>query len=132
MLPRKLGIVCGTDGTLKLLPGMVRIPDVAFISWDRLPDRKRPKVPIPLLAPDLAVEVLSESNTKAEINRKLREYFRAGVKSVWVVDTKKREAQVYTSARKSVHVNEDQAIDGGSVLPGFVLPLRDLFTDGTP
>jgi Putative restriction endonuclease len=42
--PRKLGIVTGADGTLKLFPGMVRIPDVAFISWDRLSDRKLPKV----------------------------------------------------------------------------------------
>ncbi len=127
--PRKLGIVTGADGTLKLFPGMVRIPDVAFISWDRLPGRKRPTVPIPLVAPDLAVEVLSESNTKPEIDRKLREYFRAGVSLVWVVDPKKRIAQVYTSARRSKRITEKQSLDGGSVLPGFVLPLRELFDD---
>jgi Uma2 family endonuclease len=126
--PRKLGVVTGEAGTLKLFPGMVRIPDVAFISWDRLPGRKRPTVPIPLVAPDLAVEVLSASNTKLEIDRKLREYFSAGVRMVWVVDPKKRIAQIYTSARRSKRITEKQSLDGGSVLPGFVLPLKELFT----
>jgi len=127
--PRKLGVVTGEAGTLKLFPGMVRIPDVAFISWDRLPDRRRPKVPIPLLVPDLVVEVLSESNTKPEIDRKLREYFSAGVSLAWVVDPKKRVAQVYTSVRRSLRITEDQSLDGGAVLPGFVMPLKELFTD---
>jgi Putative restriction endonuclease len=58
----KLGIVTGPDGTIRLFPGLVRIPDVAFASWDCFPGRKRPKAPIPRLAPDLVVEVLSKSN----------------------------------------------------------------------
>ncbi len=57
--PRKLGIVTGADGTIRLFPGLVRIPDVAFASWSCLPDRKRPKARIPHIAPDLVVEVLS-------------------------------------------------------------------------
>lgn len=111
---------------------MVRIPDVAFISWDRLPDRGRPKVPIPLLAPDPAVELPSESNTKPEIDRKLGEYFRAGVRLVWVIDPRKKVARVYTSTRRSKRIIEKQSPDGGAVLPGFVLPLKELFTDGEP
>lgn len=71
-----LGILAGADGTLRLWPGLVRIPDVSFISWEQLPHRKIPKKPIPDLYPDLAVEVLSRKNTKAEIDRKLHEYFR--------------------------------------------------------
>ncbi len=132
VLPRKLGVVSGADGTLKLFPGMVRIPDVAFISWNSLPGRKLPEVPIPLLVPDLVVEVLSQSNTKREIDRKLREYFRAGVRLAWVVDPKKRIAQVYTSARRSKRLTERQSLDGGSVVPGFVLPLTDVFAAGRP
>ena len=62
--PRKLGIVTGADGTIRLFPGLVRIPDVAFASWDCFPDRKRPKARIPQIAPDLVVEVLSKGNTK--------------------------------------------------------------------
>jgi Uma2 family endonuclease len=84
----KLGIVTGADGPIRFFPGLVRIPDIAFVSWDRLPGRKRPKVPIPHLVPDLVVEVLSKGNTKREIDRKLQEYFEAGVGSVWIVDPK--------------------------------------------
>src|SRR5205814_387853 len=56
VIPRNLGLVTGSDGTVELLADLVRIPDVAFTSWDRLPGRQRPKVPVPRLAPDLAVE----------------------------------------------------------------------------
>ena len=69
-----LGMVLGADGTLEILPHLVRIPDVSFISWDRVPSRDElPAEPIPNLVPDLAVEVLSESNTPEEMKRKLRE-----------------------------------------------------------
>jgi Putative restriction endonuclease len=54
--PRKLGVVTGADGTIRLFPGLVRIPDVAFASWSCFPDRRRPKARTPQLAPDLVVE----------------------------------------------------------------------------
>ena len=132
VLPRKLGLVTGPDGTIKLFAGLVRMPDVAFTSWDRLPNRKLPRAPIPALAPDLAVEVLSRSNTKAEMTRKLGEYFDAGVRLVWIVDLRKRTARVYTAVDQSVLIQENQALDGGDVLPGFVLPLSELFADVEP
>ena len=65
-----LGICVGADGMLRIAPGLVRIPDMSFITWDRLPGRKSPREPIPDLAPDLAVEVPSEGNTKPEMARK--------------------------------------------------------------
>ncbi len=130
--PRKLGMVTGEASTLRLFQGLVRIPDVAFISWDHLPNRKRPKEPIPELAPDLAVEVLSRSNTKPEMNRKLGEYFAAGVRLVWIVDPRKRTARAYTALNQSVLIKEGQSLDGGAVLPGFVLPLDELFADDEP
>src|SRR5688572_8677213 len=52
-----LGIVLPADGALRLMPGLIRIPDVSFIAWERFPDRRLPRDPIPDLAPDLAVEV---------------------------------------------------------------------------
>src|SRR5262249_15287473 len=125
--PRKLGIVTGEAGTVQLFPGLVRIPDVAFASWDRFPGRKRPKARIPHLAPDLVVEVLSKGNTRAEMARKLGEYFEAGVRLVWLVDHRKRTVRVHTAVYRSVLFKEGQAIDGGPVLPGFVLRLRELF-----
>ncbi len=88
--PRKLGIVTGADGTIRLFPGLVRIPDVAFASWRCFPGQKRSKSPIPQIAPDLVVEVLSKGNTKAEMTRKVGEYFSAGVRLVWLVDIRKQ------------------------------------------
>src|SRR5262249_36034822 len=70
-----IGIVLGGDGMLRLFPGLVRVPDVSFISRRRLSRGKLPDEAIASLGPDLAVEVISEGNTKREIDRKLREYF---------------------------------------------------------
>ena len=73
---RNLGLVSGPDGTIRLFPGLVRIPDVAFASWDRLPGGRRPDAPIPDVSPDLAVEVLSRSNTDAEMAQTPRLFHR--------------------------------------------------------
>jgi len=122
-----LGIIAGEAGMLKLSRGLVRIPALSFISWSRLPGRKLPVRPIPHLAPDLAVEVLSKGNTKKEMERKLRDYFEAGVKLVWFIDPAERSVQVFTSPDESTLLREDQVLDGGAVLPCFVLPLGKLF-----
>src|SRR4051812_47884132 len=80
-----LGIATPADGVVRLVQGLVRIPDVAFFGWERLPGRVVPRDPIPDLVPDLAVEVLSEGNTKGEMQRKLREYLLAGVRLIWFI-----------------------------------------------
>jgi Uma2 family endonuclease len=125
--PRKLGVVAGPDGMVRLTSGLVRIPDVSFVSWDRLPGRRVPSKPIPRLAPNLAVEVLSETNTKREMARKLREYFKAGVVLAWLIDPKARTVTVYTAVDHSVVLDETQTLDGAPVLPGFHLPIAELF-----
>jgi len=127
-----LGVVAGPDGTMRLMPGLVRIPDVAFISWDRLPGKTVPDEAIPDLAPDLAVEVLSEGNTKEEMDRKLKDYFFAGVRLVWYIDLKKRTAKIYPAPDQGLMLTEGQALEGGDVLPGFRLPLRQLFAKHGP
>jgi Uma2 family endonuclease len=118
-----LGICVGADGMMRIAPGLVGIPDMSFIRWDRLPDRESPREPIPDLPPDLAVEVLSVGTTKPEMVRKAREYFEAGVILVWLIDPKKRTARVFSTAEKSVLLRADQALDGGDALPGFVVRL---------
>ena len=125
-----LGICVRADGMMRIAPGLVRIPDMSFITWDRLPGRESPREPIPDLAPNLAVEVLSEGNTKSEMARKVREYFEAGVVLVWLIDPKKRTARVFSTVEKSVLLRADQALDGGDVLPGFVIRLSDLLDRG--
>jgi Uma2 family endonuclease len=122
-----LGILAGSDGALRLMPRLVRMPDVSFIRWDRLPSREPPSEPIPGLAPDLAVEVLSKGNTPGEMKRKLREYFATGVEIVWLLDLPRRTVQVYTAPDRSVTLTEDDTLDGGQVLPGLALPVRQVF-----
>ncbi len=125
--PRNLGLMTTADGMMQLTTGLFRIPDVSFIAWDRIPGGKVPSAPIPKLAPNLAVEVLSESNTPAEMKRKRREYFKAGVKLLWIVDPAARTVDVFTSATAVVTLGESDTLDGGDVLPGFTLSLRELF-----
>lgn len=129
VVPRNLGIVTGADGTVELMSGLVRIPDVAFISWDRLPGRRYPTAPIPQLAPNLAVEVLSRSNTPGEMAVKRQDYFTAGVELVWEIDPDARTVAVYTSVTDVTTLTETDTLDGGSVLPRFTLPLQTLFAE---
>jgi Uma2 family endonuclease len=129
VVPKNLGHVSGADGMLRLFPGLVRIPDVAFASWHRFPEGRLPENPIPDLAPDLAVEVLNAGNTPAEMDRKRREYFDAGVKLVWMVDPRSRCVTAFTSPDERRDFSESDTLDAGEVLPGFSLALRELFSE---
>lgn len=122
-----LGIALGADGTLRLMPGLIRAPDVSFLSWARLPGGELPDKPIPDLVPDLAVEVISKSNTRKEMERKLQEYFSQGVRVVWLVYPKKRMIEVYISPEAKEEFHYQDTVEGGEVLPGFTLPLAQLF-----
>src|SRR5262249_42473795 len=114
-----LGMILGADGMLRLLPKLVRAPDVSFISWAQLPEPEYPSEPISDLYPDLAVEVLSPSNTKGEMRIKLKEYFLSGTRLVWYVNPDKRTVQVFTAPDQSITLTETDTLDGGEVLPGF-------------
>jgi Uma2 family endonuclease len=127
--PVNLGVVNGADGMMQLFPGLVRIPDVAFACWARFPQGRLPDEPVPHLVPDLAIEVLSRGNTRREMDRKVGEYFAAGVKLVWLVDPAKRVVIVYTSVKDQRTLTQADTLDGGEVLPGFSLPLRELFAE---
>lgn len=122
-----LGNLAGMDGTMRLMPKLVRIPDVSFVRWEKLPSRQLPVEPIPDLVPDLAVEILSEGNTPGEMNRKLREYFLAGVSLVWFVDRNTRTVKVYESPEHYRVCTEKDTLDGGDVLPGLSLSVREIF-----
>jgi Uma2 family endonuclease len=129
VLPRNLGLVSGADGMMRLFPGLVRIPDVAYASWDRLPGRRVPDVPLPHLVPDLAVEVLSKGNTEGEMTRKIAEYFAAGVCAVWLIDPVRRTVAVYITPDQFTTLDQTQTLRGDPLLPGFTLPLRELFAE---
>jgi Uma2 family endonuclease len=124
-----LGVVLGADAMMRLAPGLVRIPDVSFMSWQRLPARNVPREAISSVMPELAVEVVSKSNTREEMQRKLVDYFTAGVRQVWYVYPALREVWVYLSPEQFRVLDEHKTIDGGDVLPGFRLELARLFAE---
>jgi Uma2 family endonuclease len=106
-----------------------RRPDVAFVSYDRWPKNR----PIPPrdnaweVVPDLAVEVVSPHDLADEIIQKLTEYFQAGVRLVWIIYPQQRLVYVYDSPTQIRGLNHADELDGGTVLPGFRVPLAILF-----
>jgi Uma2 family endonuclease len=73
--------------------------------------------------------VLSESNTRAETSRKLRDYFTGGSRLVWYIDPNTRTAEAYTAPEQFIEIGADDSLSGGDVLPGFELSLRQLFAE---
>lgn len=125
---KNLGLVLGSQATMQLVPGLIRIPDVSFIEWSRV-GGKVPTEPVPVVSPNLAVEVLSPGNTKREMKRKCREYFESGTQLVWLVDPKRRTVAVHTGPGEFKILSGSDVLDGGSVLPGFSLKLKTLFAE---
>ncbi len=127
VVPRKLGLVSVADGLVRLFPGLVRIPDVAYfplIGFDSPRDANRA---IGTVAPALAVEIRSATNTRKELEKKTKDYFRAGTQIVWLVQPASQTVQVYTALDTSVVLKAPEVLDGGRLLPGFHLPVADLF-----
>jgi Uma2 family endonuclease len=125
---RGLGQVSGANSTMRMRSGNVRLPDVGFTAKDRLP---KTLVAIPSLSPDLAVEVLSEGNTVAEIKQKLVEYFESGTRLVWVIDPMRRTISVYLQPGVPRVYEESESLSGEPVLPGLVLTVAEVF-EGVP
>ncbi|MDV6032702.1 MAG: Uma2 family endonuclease [Phycisphaera sp. RhM] len=123
----KLGVVSGPDGFFRLSPSLIRGPDVAFTSWDRLPDRKVPAEAYPAVIPDLVVEVVSAGNTRTEMTNKRRDYFARGVKLIWMVDPDQRSVAVWRSMTDYVVRDETQSLDGEDVIPGLSIRLAEVF-----
>jgi Uma2 family endonuclease len=125
--PRELGeLFDGQTGfILRRRPDVVRCPDVAFVAAARLPGGVRGG---PLeLAPDLAVEVLSPSNTAAEMLRKLNDYLTHGVRLVWEIDPDARSVVVHTPDAPARWLAIGDTLDAAAVLPGFTTPVASLF-----
>jgi Uma2 family endonuclease len=122
-----VGITLGADAMLRILPRQVRLPDVTFLSWTKMPNRELPAEPVAPLIPDLAVEVLSESNTRREMERKRKDYFAAGVRRVWQIDPDSQTAEVFTAPEQFTPIPADGELDGEDILPGFRLSLKRLF-----
>ena len=125
---RDLGLVAGADGPYRLVAGLVRLPDVSFIRWQDMPNEELPDEKLSSLSASLVVEVLSGSNTAAEIARKRDQFFGHGCKLFWVVDPETRSVEVFTSLNRVRYLTETDTLDGGKLLPGFSIPVADLFS----
>lgn len=127
---RGLGMVLGaeTGFVLSEEPGTVRAPDVAFVSRARLPTPEA-RAGFARLAPDLAVETVSPSNTVAEVQAKVLDYLEAGSRMVWVVDPRTRSVTLYESLHAIRLLREPEEIEGADLLPGLRLPVAELFAD---
>lgn len=107
-------------------PDVLLCPDVAFVRFDRLPPVEGQEG-ILELAPDLVVEVVSPTDRQRDVTRKVIEYLDGGVRIVWLVEPADKVVTVFTSDRKSSTLTIEDELDGGDVLPGFRLPLADVF-----
>jgi Uma2 family endonuclease len=125
---RRLGTVTGADGGYFFGrdPDTVRAPDVAFVRAGRLPPPAEREGYSPVI-PDLAVEVVSPNDSAREVAEKVAFYLANGVPLVWVVRPRPRTVTVHRAGGEPVVLGEGDVLDGGEVLPGFRLPVADLF-----
>ena len=128
---RRLGAVTPGDACLRMASGNARAPDVTYISKADLPPGPRPRGPVPSLPPTIAVEVLSPGNTTAEMRQKTREFFASGSRLVWRIDRRTRTVAVFHGPTDdpTILLTDADQLDGGTVLPGFTMPVADLFVD---
>jgi len=115
-----------SENLYALSPLTRRAPDVAVILGNRHEELRNAKV-IPII-PEIAAEVLSPSETPRMIHRKLKQYFEAGVKEVWLIDPESREVEIWTGPRLPEHELAGSAAITSTLLPGFALPLEELFS----
>jgi Uma2 family endonuclease len=125
---REFGRVFG-DGfgyELLRLPRTVRVPDGSFVRADRLPEAG---IGPGLLkfAPDLAIEVLSPSETASELEEKLDDYLVSGTLLIWVVDPVRRTVMIVSADAPVRWLREGDTLDGGGVIPGFACAVSDIF-----
>ncbi|MEZ2235074.1 Uma2 family endonuclease [Microcoleus sp.] len=125
---QKLGAMFDSSTAFKMKSGNKRSPDVSFMAKERLQGLE--ELPDGFLegAPDLAVEILSPSNTVAEIHNKLVEYFENGARLVWVINPKEKYVLVYRSSQEPDRLLKSaDSLDGEEIVSGFTLPVAELF-----
>lgn len=127
---KNLGVMFDSSTAFKMRNGNKRAPDVAFFAKERL--QGMTTLPSGFLdgAPDLAIEVLSPNNTVEEINDKIAEYFENTARLVWVINPYQHYVLVYRSAQEPDRLLKSiDALDGEDVIPGFTLPVAELFQE---
>ncbi len=127
--PYMKGRGAGTTGQtgFRMVGGNVRAPDVSFTRKERLPGGKVPNT-FGDVAPDLCVEIISPSEERTEMARKVREYFASGAEQVWQVFPERRQVVVFTSPTETQTFDAEDRLTAGDILPDFACQVRELFT----
>jgi Uma2 family endonuclease len=124
----KAGVLClaETGFILERNPDTVRAADIAFVANEKLERIGLTKKYFPE-APNLAVEVLSPSDTVNDVDEKVQQWLAAGTELVWVLNPRQRSVTVYAQGAKPIILTSADELEGGKVLPSFRLPVRDIF-----
>jgi Uma2 family endonuclease len=122
----RLGEVYGSDASFTIGENE-RMPDISFVSAERIPEEGEPETAWPI-APDLAIEIISPNDVYHKVLVKIDEYFKAGVKQVWLVEPSLKRLTIYSSPKKPVVLTEEDELVCEDVLPGFRCHLSELFT----
>jgi Uma2 family endonuclease len=125
VLQRRLGEVFGPDLGYELTPHRVRAPDVSFVSAEKLVAYGNPQE-FAKVVPDLAVEVISPEVKYSYLQRKIRDYFEAGVRLLWIIDPQMQTVTVYHSPLDLRILTAADALPSEEVLPGFSCPVAEL------
>jgi Uma2 family endonuclease len=125
---QKLGKVYLAETGFKLQsnPDTVRAPGIAFIRQERV-EQAGSTTGYWIGAPDLAVEVISPGDAVGEVEEKVTEWLKAGTRMVWVISPKLKTVTVYRSLTNIVTLTEKDMLDGGEVVPGFQIPVVEIF-----
>ena len=125
---RDLGLAFpdGMGYVIRQNPDLLRIPDVSFVSWGRVPEEGVPEG-FWYMAPDLAVEVVSPNDRADDVHEKVREYLQTGSKAVWVMWPKQRSVTTYTPDGVARELGPEEELDGGDALAGFRMRVGGLF-----
>jgi Uma2 family endonuclease len=125
----RLGIVCGSSAGYWMKSGNLRLPDVSFIAKERLQGLRYAPKKFFQGAPDLVVEILSPSDTVESLHEKIVEYFESGTRLLWVLNPEEQTVLVYHSPQPDRLLRPGDFLDGETIIPGFSMPVGELFAE---
>ena len=125
---QKFGQIFDSSTVFKLPLGSKRSPDVAYIQqerWDKLTQEEKEK--FPPIAPDFVLELKSKTDSLKEVQKKMQEYMDNGVKLGWLINTEKKQVEIYRQGQEKEVLDNPQTLSGDDILPGFRLDLALIF-----
>ena len=125
----RLGVVCGSSLGCWMSNDDLLCPDVSFISRARLSSTRLAPRKFFRGAPDLVVEIMSPFDTVGKVRKKMEDYFSSGARLAWTINPPEKSILVYRSSSADRLLRLTDTLDGEDVLPGFRLPLAELFAE---